>query len=318
MAFTPVPSKNIGDTWSHTDHNTYLADNMAAMAPDVFTTKGDLFVATGNNAGIRVPVGSNNNVLIADSAQTAGVRWGVTPPLDLVAAKGDLLAGTAVDTLARVPVGSNDQVLTADSAQSTGIKWATAPWANLLTTKGDIIAATAADTPARVAVGANGSILMADSTQSAGVKWTSFPMARYTIASTQSLATGTEVRINYATQVFDTDSAVTTGASWVFTVPSGKGGYYLVIACAGIQSSSAWGANESAVLHLYKNTTEFCQLAQWRAHAAATVSVWLGGAAIVNCSAGDTIHVKIDQTSGSTLTLDNTATQGWICIARLF
>jgi hypothetical protein len=319
MAYTtPVPTKNLGDTWTHTEHNIYLRDNMAAMAPDVFTAKGDLYVATAADTGTRLPVGTNGQLLIADSAQTTGLRWGLSPVLDLIAAKGDLLAGTAVDTLARLPVGTNDQVLTADSAQSTGIKWATAPWSGLLTTKGDMIAASAADTPGRLAVGANGAVIIADSAQSLGVKWVSFPMARYKIATTQTLATGTEVRINYATQVFDTDAAVTTGASWVFTVPSGKGGYYLVIACAGIQSSSAWGVNESAVLHLYKNTTEYTQIAQWRAHAAATVSVWLGGASIVDLAAGDTCHIKIDQGSGSTLTLDNTDTQGWICIARLF
>lgn len=318
MAYNTPPTKSLGDTWTANENNIYIRDNFEAGVPAIFDAKGDIAVATGANAADRLAVGTNGQVLIADSSQTLGVKWGISPPLDLIQAKGDLLAGTAADTLARLAVGTNDQVLTADSAQSTGVKWADAPWASLLTTKGDIIAASAADTPARVGVGANGAVLVADSGESAGVKWSAFPMARYKIASTQSLANSTEVRINYATSVFDTDSAVTTGASWVFTVPTGKGGYYLVIACAGIQSSSAWNANEAAVLHLYKNSTEFCQLAQWRAHAAATVSTWLGGATIVNPVAGDTLHVTIDQTSGSTLTLDNTDTQGWICIARLF
>lgn len=318
MAFTPVPTKTAGQQWTHTDHNTYLADNMAAMPPDVFTTKGDIFVATGADAGIRVGVGANNTVLIADSAQTAGVRWGINPATDLIQAKGDLLVGSAADTLVRVAVGTDGYVLNADSVQASGVAWVAKPWTGLFTTKGDMLAATGADTAARVAVGSNGAVLLADSAQSAGVKWQTFPQARYQIASTQSLTSGSIVRINYATQTYDTDSAVTTGASWVFTVPTGKGGKYLVIACAGIQSSSAWGANEATVLLLYKNGSQYCQLAQWRAHAAATVSVWLGGGTMVDVAAGDTLDIRIEQQSGSTLTLDNTATQGWVCIAKLF
>jgi hypothetical protein len=42
------------------------------------TTKGDLTVNDGTN-NIRVGVGSNNQVLIADSGETSGVRWGATP-----------------------------------------------------------------------------------------------------------------------------------------------------------------------------------------------------------------------------------------------
>ena len=39
------------------------------------TTKGDLIVGTGSAAVARVGVGTNNQVLVADSTQTSGVRW---------------------------------------------------------------------------------------------------------------------------------------------------------------------------------------------------------------------------------------------------
>ena len=39
------------------------------------TTKGDILAATGAGAMARVAVGSNNAFLVADSTQTAGVKW---------------------------------------------------------------------------------------------------------------------------------------------------------------------------------------------------------------------------------------------------
>lgn len=37
--------------------------------------KGDLIVGSAADTAVRVGVGSNNQVLMADSAQTAGVKW---------------------------------------------------------------------------------------------------------------------------------------------------------------------------------------------------------------------------------------------------
>lgn len=46
------------------------------VATDViWDAKGDLAAATGADAAVRVPVGSNGTVLTADSSQTAGVTW---------------------------------------------------------------------------------------------------------------------------------------------------------------------------------------------------------------------------------------------------
>ncbi len=41
------------------------------------TTKGDIHGFDTTDA--RVPVGTNDQILIADSAQTLGVRWGAAP-----------------------------------------------------------------------------------------------------------------------------------------------------------------------------------------------------------------------------------------------
>jgi hypothetical protein len=47
----------------------------SAVQSNIVTTKGDLLVATGNGTLTRLGVGSNNQILTADSNQASGVRW---------------------------------------------------------------------------------------------------------------------------------------------------------------------------------------------------------------------------------------------------
>jgi hypothetical protein len=56
----------------------YLKSATAAttyVPNSIVDAKGDLIVATADNTVTRVAIGSNNQVLLADSTQTAGVRW---------------------------------------------------------------------------------------------------------------------------------------------------------------------------------------------------------------------------------------------------
>lgn len=226
MAYNPVPTKNTGDTWSASDHNTYLRDNLAAMPPDVFTTKGDLFV------------------------------------------------GTAADAGARLAAGSNGQVLTADSAQSTGLKWAGA---------------------------AGGAVA-----------------ARYKVGSTQAISNSSTTIVNFGTSVFDTDSAVTTGANWRFTVPAGKGGYYAVTAMVALQQSSNWGVGEYCYLQIYKNGSAGARLVERFLNGSGTLTISVTGTEIINLAAGDYIDIRITQNSGGNVTIDSDGDRCHVAIARLF
>jgi hypothetical protein len=101
-----------------------------AVDQTLVNAKGDIIVATADNVVTNVAVGANDTVLVADSAQTAGVKWAVPTdttkiPNALVDAKGDLLTATADNTPARLAVGTDGQVLTAASGQTTGLQWAT-------------------------------------------------------------------------------------------------------------------------------------------------------------------------------------------------
>jgi hypothetical protein len=52
-----------------------VVGSVTVAADRIWSVKGDLVAATGSNNSVRVPVGSNNQVLTADSAFPSGVKW---------------------------------------------------------------------------------------------------------------------------------------------------------------------------------------------------------------------------------------------------
>lgn len=55
----------------------------AAIPKDLVDAKGDLLAATAADTVARLAVGSNGQMLIADSTQATGVRWGTPPGFNL-------------------------------------------------------------------------------------------------------------------------------------------------------------------------------------------------------------------------------------------
>lgn len=119
-------SAGVGVTGGGTSGTVTLTNDMATT----IDAKGDLIVGTADNTYIRQAVGSNNQVLMADSAQADGVKWANEATATLTA-KGDVLTASAANTLARLGVGTNGQLLTVDSTTGTGLKWADAPASGL-------------------------------------------------------------------------------------------------------------------------------------------------------------------------------------------
>src|SRR6185503_8886803 len=92
------------------------ANQVTVTGTTPLTTKGDLLTRT-SSANARQAVGTNNQILMADSAQTNGIKW-----TSAVTTKGDVWTyDTAPNRLA---VGTDAQVLTASSAAATGLAWA--------------------------------------------------------------------------------------------------------------------------------------------------------------------------------------------------
>lgn len=76
MPYVEVPEAITGAQAYTADFlNTYLKNNLAAMAPDIFTTKGSLFVGIGADAGLEFPIGPDNRILVANSDEETGLDW---------------------------------------------------------------------------------------------------------------------------------------------------------------------------------------------------------------------------------------------------
>lgn len=75
---TPAaPTAAVGTDTTQIATTAFVNAEIAADAvlDSTFTTKGDIVAASGANTPVRVGVGANGTVLMADSGQTAGVRW---------------------------------------------------------------------------------------------------------------------------------------------------------------------------------------------------------------------------------------------------
>jgi len=195
------------------------------------TTKGD--VQGFSTVAARVPIGTDGQVLTADSAQALGLKW-ATPSSGSgvnVTTKGDLQGFSTV--AARVGVGANDTILVADSTQALGIKWAAPANQLSVTTKGDL--QTFSTVKDRLAVGSNGFILTADSTAATGMKWVKRTPLVSSAASASTLtpdvaaydqycftALAAALTINAATNVYDgakliirlKDNGTARGLTW--------------------------------------------------------------------------------------------------------
>jgi hypothetical protein len=102
-----------------------------------------------------------------------------------------------------------------------------------LTTKGDLY--TYSTTDARLAVGTNGHVLTADSVEATGLKWVApaggafVGCAAFRSSGTQSIPTGTITALTLPSEEYDSDAFHDTSTNTSrFTIPSGKGGKYLV------------------------------------------------------------------------------------------
>lgn len=109
MAYTPVPAVAANDWIDEIFINTYWKDNFAAGVPDVFSAKGQLAVGLGVDSMGVLNVGANDTVLIADSTQATGLKWGTRSKVTLF---------TTQPAVTGLTTSIGDQTLTASTAIS--------------------------------------------------------------------------------------------------------------------------------------------------------------------------------------------------------
>jgi hypothetical protein len=141
-----------------TDH--VHAHEAAHLVHDtLWAAKGDIVAGTANDTATVLTAGANDTILMADSAQTTGLKW-VASATPSTQAFGDAAAVGTGDTFTR---GDHKHAMpAAPTTIANDTIWAA---------KGDIVAATANDAASVLTVGANDTILMADSAVANGLKW---------------------------------------------------------------------------------------------------------------------------------------------------
>lgn len=88
MAWTTPISWDFGLLADQTHFNAHVRDNLLETSPAKLTTKGDLMVTTAANTVTRLAVGTDNQLLVADSALTPGVGWKTMRARSMLAGHG--------------------------------------------------------------------------------------------------------------------------------------------------------------------------------------------------------------------------------------
>lgn len=169
-----------------------------------------------------------------------------------------------------------------------------------MTTGGDVIYGGASGTATRLANGTDGQFLKSNGTTVAP-SWvdpiTSIS-AKVNRAGTQSISNNTATTVIFNTENWDTDSAHNTSTG-VFTVPTGKGGKYLITAVV----EFAGNASGARSLDVLTNGTGSCNLDFLFSGTASTAGNMLNGSTVVSVSAGNTIELQVYQNTGGNLNI---------------
>ncbi len=259
-------------------------------------------------------------------ATTTNFGWETPDDTDLV--KDGALAmrtlGNAIDaSLVDLKGGTTGQVLSKTSNTDMDFTWVTSDDANaiqnaIVDAKGDLITATAADTPARLAVGTDGQVLKADSSTATGLAWgsagSSFVGVKAFRTTDLSVNNNTWTSVGWNSESFDSDGFHDNSTNNTrFTIPSGKGGKYLLTAnilwyqnttgtrIAGFYKNN--GADALQYFYFYPNNIDYNSF---------------NITSMQDLAVGDYVELRVYQASGGSLSLvGQNATYSGVAITYL-
>ena len=259
-----------------TTSGTYAAGNdsriVGALQTSTYTTKGDLLAATGSGAVNRLAIGTDGQVLSADSSQSTGVRW-TTPasaPVSSVAGR------TGAVTLTSTDVGLGNVNNTSDANKPVSTATQTALNAKVDTSSLAAVAtsgsyADLSNKPTIPSAGAGitntSGVLSVNygttaSTAAAGNDARITGALQSTIATTKGdilAATGSgsfnRVGIGTDGQVLTADSSQSTGVRWTTVAASGGAGITRSIVSVSTNLTAAAAAATDYVYILTGNYT---------------------------------------------------------------
>ena len=218
------------------------------------------------NGIIQKPQGSyqvSNDTIIFDSALTSS---------DVI----DFILAERAITLTTVGSGSVGTSQLADSAVT-----------NAKITDGTIANAKLANS----SITLNGSAVSLGGSATVGGENT--PSFHVYASSGQTVTGGAQTKVVFNTEVVDTDNAFTSNT---FTVPSGKGGKYLMYAC--VHNSNKQPARYHVQIRQNNSEKLTLELGNTGLYSGTTVS------GLVNASAGDTFDVYYYNNAASDMTID--------------
>lgn len=219
----------------------------------------------------------------------------------------DLKGGTSGQVLAKNSNTDMDFIWVTDAGDISGVTAGTGisgggtsgtvtvtnSMATAIDAKGDLVAGTGADAFARLAVGTNGQVLTADSTAATGLAWataggSSGPAFLVKLNANQTgLSSGVFTKVNFNTEIFDTDNCFDSTTNYRFT--PNKAGYYQL-------NTTVAGRVAAGDVNFYRNGSNYAWLQAMEGDG------YAGGGSMVIYFNGTTDYVEVfGRQSGSSL-----------------
>jgi hypothetical protein len=141
-------------------------------------------------------------------------------------------------------------------------------------------------------------------------------LARYSTDAGQNIPNATMTIIDFEDVTYDPDSLVTVGAAWHFT--AAEAGYYAVEAMINFKGTDNWNDTDVGALSICKNGSDLFYL-DWKDSYSATTDVYmaLGGGDLVYLAAGDTLDIRVWQSSGGALALRAVGANNHVAIWKI-